>query len=161
MKNTPAGTGTHLKALREGSHVSQPLVAAMAGTSTAYLAKVEDGVMDPTRSYVRKVTEAIIRLMHDPPLPCPILGCDNTQHVSPRPGGRGDPEMHHHDTQTGDGWTVDVQRHDAQDREWVVYAEVLDDYALAPADFHAFSEAYRQAAALAAVLNGRPAPVTP
>jgi transcriptional regulator with XRE-family HTH domain len=155
MKAAPAGTGTHLKTLRTSHGVSQPLVAAMAGTSTAYLAKVEDGLLDPARSYVRKVTEAVIRLMQDPPLPCAILGCDNTKHVDGLDGRDGEPDLHHADEKRGDGWIVSVERVDGQDREWVVYAEVSDEMALAAADFLAFSAAYQEASAYAAVLNGR------
>ncbi|MBT2503005.1 helix-turn-helix domain-containing protein [Curtobacterium sp. ISL-83] len=155
MKTATRGTGTHLKALRTSSGVSQPLVAAMAGTSTAFLAKVEDGLFDPTRSYVAKVTEAIVKLMQDPPRPCPVLGCDNTKHIDGMDGRTGIPVLHHADEKRGDGWIVAVERFDEQDHEWLVYAEVSDDRALAPADFMAFTAAYQEASAYAAVLNGR------
>lgn len=155
MKTAPSGTGTHLKTLRNSMGVSQPLVAAMAGTSTAYLAKVEDGLFDPALSYVAKVTEAIIRLMKDPPKPCPVLGCDNTKHIDAMDGRRAAAERHHADEKRGEGWIVSVERFDGQDAEWVVYAEVDNDMALAAADFLAFSAAYQEASAYAAVLNGR------
>lgn len=155
MKDAPAGTGTHLKVLRESLRVPQPLVAAMAGTSTVYLAKVEDGVLSPARSYVRKVTESIMQLAQDPPRPCPVLGCDGTEHIN-KPGDRfQDPERHHADEKRGEGWIVTVARYDVQDSEWVVYVEISDDYALAAADFLAFTAAYEEAAAYAAVLNRR------
>ncbi|MFJ3381935.1 helix-turn-helix domain-containing protein [Curtobacterium sp. NPDC090217] len=155
MKTAPAGTGTHLKTLRTSHGVSQPLVAAMAGTSTAYLAKVEDGLIDPARSYVRKVTEAIVRLMKDPPRPCPVLGCDNSKHIDGMGGQAGTAALHHADEKRGEGWIVSIERVDGQDREWSIYAEVSDDMALAAADFLAFSAAYQEASAYAAVLNGR------
>lgn len=155
MTTAPAGTGTHLKTLRAGSGVPQPIVAAMAGTSTAYLAKVEDGLIDPTRSYVAKVTEAIVRLMQAPPKPCPVLGCDNTKHIDGMGGRTGLADLHHADEKRGEGWTVNVERLDGQDHAWSVYAEVSDDMALAAADFLAFSAAYQEASAYAAVLNGR------
>ncbi|WIB25405.1 helix-turn-helix domain-containing protein [Curtobacterium sp. MCSS17_015] len=160
MKTAPAGTGRHLKALREQSGVSQPLVAAMAGTSTAYLAKVEDGLFDPTRSYVGKVTEAVCRLMKDPPRPCAVLGCDNTRHIDGMDGRTGTPGLHHADEKRGNGWIVSVERVDDQDDEWSVYAEVSDDMALAAADFLAFTAAYQEASAYAAVLNRKPTTVT-
>lgn len=154
MKAVPAGTGQHLKTLRSTAHVSQPLVAAIAGTSTAYLAKVEDGVLSPTRSYVRKVTEAILRLMADPPRPCPILGCNNSGHVDGMGGRVGNPRQHRADEKRGSGWIVSVEQCDEQDDEWVVYAEVSDDTALAAVDFLAFTAAYQEVSAYAAVLNG-------
>lgn len=155
MKTAAQGTGTSLKHLRTSMGVSQPLVAAMAGTSTAYLARVEDGLIDPTLSYVAKVTEAIVRLMKDPPQPCPVLGCDNTKHIDGMDGRRGAAERHHADERRGEGWLVTVERFDGQDTEWVVYAEVDNDMALAAADFLAFTAAYQEASAYAAVLNGR------
>lgn len=155
MTSTKNRAGASLKHLRTSSNVSQPLVAAMAGTSTAYLAKVEDGLIAPTTSYTRKVTEAIVRLMQDPPKPCPVIGCDNTRHIDGMDGTTAMPELHHADEKRGEGWIVSVERLDGQDREWSVYAEVSDDTALAAADFLAFSAAYQEASAYAAVLNGR------
>ncbi len=155
MKNAPAGTGTHLKVLRESLRVPQPLVAALAGTSTVYLAKVEDGVLSPARSYVRKVTESIMQLAQDPPRPCPVLGCDNTMHIDSMDGSTAIPDLHHADEKRGEGWTVSVERFDGQDLDWVVYVEVSRETALAAADFLAFTAAYREASAYAAVLNGR------
>lgn len=155
MTKTQNRAGASLKALRTSHGVSQPLVAAMAGTSTAYLAKVEDGLIAPTTSYMRKVTEVVVRLMQDPPKPCPILGCDNTRHVDSIDGRTAMAELHHADEKRGEGWIVSVERLDGQDREWSVYAEVSDDVALAAADFLAFSAAYQEASAYAAVLNGR------
>jgi len=159
MKTAPANTGAALKHLRELSGVSQPLVAAMAGTSTMYLAKVEDGLLTPTRSYTAKVTEAVCRLMKDPPRPCPTLGCDGTQHIDTMTGTTGAPEHHHADHAEGEGWTVDVEWFDNQDTEWSVYAEVSDDFALTPDSFLALTNAYKAASAYAAVLNRRPAVV--
>lgn len=147
--------GESLKHLRTSHKVSQTLVAAMAGTSTAYLAKVEDGLILPTNSYTRKVTESIVRLMQDPPQPCPVLGCDNTKHIEDLIGRVGADDRHHADEKRGNGWLLTVERFDGQDREWVVYAEVSDDEALAAADFLAFSAAYQEASAYAAVLNRR------
>ncbi|WP_416394195.1 MULTISPECIES: helix-turn-helix domain-containing protein [unclassified Curtobacterium] len=155
MSKTQNRAGASLKALRTSHGVSQPLVAAMAGTSTAYLAKVEDGMIAPTTSYMRKVTEAVVRLMQDPPKPCPILGCDNTKHIDGMDGRTGLAELHHADEKRGEGWTVNVERLDGQDHAWSVYAEVSDDMALAASDFLAFSAAYQEASAYAAVLNGR------
>jgi len=155
MKTITNRAGASLKHLRTSHNVSQPLVAAMAGTSTAYLAKVEDGLIAPTTSYARKVTEAIVRLMQDPPKPCPVLGCDNTKHVDGLDGRNGIAELHHADEKRGEGWIVSVERLDGQDDAWSVYAEVSDDTALAAADFLAFSAAYQEASAYAAVLNGR------
>ncbi|OII10505.1 hypothetical protein BIU97_10275 [Curtobacterium sp. MCBA15_009] len=155
MKNAPAGTGSHLKVLRESLRVPQPLVAAMAGTSTAYLAKVEDGVLSPARSYVRKVTESIMQLAQDPPRPCPVLGCDNSKHINGMDGHGGIADLHHANEKRGEGWIVSVERFDGQDLEWSVYAEVSDDMALAAVDFLAFTAAYEEAAAYAAVLNRR------
>ncbi|NII42135.1 transcriptional regulator with XRE-family HTH domain [Curtobacterium flaccumfaciens] len=160
MKTAPRGTGAHLKTLRTTSGASQPLVAAMTGTSTAYLAKVEDGLFDPTRSYVAKVTEAILRLMKDRPRPCPVMGCDNTKHIDRMDGITGTPVHHHADERRGEGWVLTVERFDGQDAEWVVYAEVSDDTALAASAFLAFTAAYREASAYAATLNGKPAVVT-
>lgn len=161
MKNAPANTGRSLKLLRERARVPQPLVAAMAGTSTVYLAKVEDGVLSPALSYVRKVTEAIVRLMQDPPRPCPVLGCDNTRHVDPLDGAPGDPKAHHADlTRRGEDWTIDVRRHDDQDTEWVVYVDIDAAFALSASSFLAVTDAYKQASAYAAVLNRRPATLT-
>ncbi|MEG8035050.1 hypothetical protein QP157_06850 [Sphingomonas sp. LR61] len=158
MKNAPTGTGHSLKLLRERASVPQPLVAAMAGTTTAYLAKVEDGVLSPANSYVRKVTEAIVRLMQDPPRPCPVLGCDNTHHVGALDGDPGDPKAHHSDlTLRGEDWTIDVRRHDDQDTEWVVYVDIDAAFALSAASFLAVTDAYKQASAYAAVLNRKPA----
>lgn len=155
MKVAPAGTGVHLKELRTSGGVSQPLVAAMAGTSTAYLAKVEDGLIEPTRSYVAKVAEAVCRLMKDPPRPCPVLGCDGTKHLDGMDDRAGSAGLHHADDKRGNGWIVSVERADDQDNEWSVYAEVSDETALAAADFLAFSAAYQEASAFAAVLNRR------
>ncbi|MFK4482546.1 helix-turn-helix domain-containing protein [Curtobacterium sp. AB7] len=154
---TPARNraGASLKHLRTSHNVSQPLVAAMAGTSTAYLAKVEDGLIAPTTSYARKVTEAIVRLMQDPPKPCSVLGCNNTKHIDGVDGRGGAPDLHHADEKRGEGWIVSVERVDGQDREWSVYAEVSDDMALTATHFLAFSAAYQEASAYAAVLNGR------
>lgn len=159
-RTAPTGTGRHLKQLRELSGASQPLVAAMAGTSTAYLSKVEDGLLDPTRSYVAKVTEAACRLMQDPPHPCPTLGCDGTKHIATMTGATGAPEAHHADHAEGEGWAVDVEWFDGQDQEWSVYLSVSDEYALQPNDFLTMTEAYKAASASAAVLNERPAVVT-
>ncbi|WFR66615.1 hypothetical protein P9139_17985 [Curtobacterium flaccumfaciens] len=155
MKTTTNRAGVSLKHLRTSHNVSQPLVAAMAGTSTAYLAKVEDGLIAPTTSYARKVTEAIVRLMQDPPRPCPVLGCDATQHITRLDGTDGDQNAHHADEKRGEGWLVSVAWFAGQDTEWVIYAEVSDDMALAAADFLAFSTAYKEASAYAATLNGR------
>lgn len=155
MTATTNAAGASLKHLRTSHKVSQTLVAAMAGTSTAYLAKVEDGLIAPTTSYARKVTEAIVRLMEDPPRPCPILGCDNTKHLDTLDGGRGQAALHRSTAMRGEGWEIAVERCDGQDTEWVVYATVTDDVALAAADFLAFSDAYKEASAYAAVLNGR------
>lgn len=161
MKNAPTGTGRSLKLLRERARVPQPLVAAMAGTSTVYLAKVEDGVLSPALSYVRKVTEAIVRLMQDPPRPCPVLGCDNTHHVGALVGDPGDPKSHHADCSArGEDWTIEVRRYDGQDTEWVVYVDIDDGYALTPDSFLAVTDAYMRASAYAAVLNRKPASVT-
>lgn len=161
MKNAAPGTGAHLKTLRISTGVPQPLVAAMAGTSTMYLAKVEDGLLSPARSYVAKVTEAIIRLMKDPPQPCPVLGCDNTLHIDPVDGIPGDRKSHHADhTVRGDDWTIEVRRYDGQDTEWVVYVEIDAGYALTPTSFLAVTDAYKQASAYAAVLNRKPATLT-
>lgn len=159
MKTAPRGTGARLKTLRTTSGAPQPLVAAMAGTSTAYLAKVEDGLFEPPRSYVAKVTEAILRLMKDPPRPCSVLGCDNTKHIDRMDGITGASVRHHADEKRGDGWMLTVERFDGQDTEWVVYAQVSDDTALDAADFLAFTAAYGEASAYAAVLNGRGAQV--
>lgn len=156
MTKTQNRAGASLKALRTSHGVSQPLVAAMAGTSTAYLAKVEDGLIAPTTSYMRKVTEAVVRLMQDPPKPCPILGCDNTRHVTTLDGDQGDPKQHHADlTLRGDDWLVDVRRYDGQDHEWSVYVKLDPDYALTPASFLAVTDAYKRASAFASVLNMR------
>lgn len=155
MTATKNAAGASLKHLRTSHKVSQTLVAAMAGTTTAYLAKVEDGVLAPTTSYMRKVTEAIVRLMQAPPRPCPILGCDNTTHLDTLDGAKASVDLHHSTAMRGEGWTVAVERVDGQDTEWVVYATVSDDVALAAADFLAFSDAYKEASAYAAVLNGR------
>jgi hypothetical protein len=159
-KTAPAGTGRHLKQLRELSGVPQPLVAAMAGTSTAYLAKVEDGLFDPTRSYVAKVTEAVCRLMKDPPRPCPTLGCNGTKHIDTLTGTTAMPGYHHADHAEGDGWTVDVTWFDEQDTEWSVYTGVSDDFALTPDSFLALTDAYKAASAYAAILNRKPAVVS-
>ncbi|MBF4613773.1 helix-turn-helix domain-containing protein [Curtobacterium sp. VKM Ac-1376] len=152
--------GASLKHLRTSHNVSQPLVAAMAGTSTAYLAKVEDGLFNPARSYVGKVTEAICRLMKDPPRPCPTLGCDGTKHIDTMTGTTAMPGYHHADHAEGDGWTIDVAWFDEQDSEWSVYTEVSDDFALTPDSFLALTDAYKKASAYAAVLNGKGAKVT-
>ena len=165
MKMAPPGTGAHLKALRTSSRVPQPLVAALVGSSTVYLAKVEDGLISPNRAYVGRVTEAIFRLMSDPIKPCPVLGCDSTGHVdelgSVPLAAEGSPHAHHADQLVGERWEIHVQRYDGVDLEWVVYAKVDDEWAMTPANFLAFSDAYKQASAYAAVLNGRPAEVTP
>ncbi len=147
--------GDSLKHLRTSHNISQPLVAAIAGTSTAYLAKVENGVITPTNSYMRKVTEAIVRLMGAPPKPCPVLGCDNTKHVDRVEDGGGSASWHHADSREGDGWSVAVEWFGGQDTDWVVYALVDAEGAFTPGDFLAFSTAYREASALAAILNGR------
>lgn len=160
MKAPKLSPGASLKQLRTSTGVSQPLVAAMVGTSTAYLARVEDGVFTPADSYVGKVTQAIIRLMEDPPRPCPTLGCDSAHHVDSLDGSTGSPESHHADCDLrGDGWAIEVRRHDGQDTEWVVYVEIDDGYALSPTSFLEFTDAYKQASAYAAVLNGHGAEV--
>lgn len=161
MKTATKDAGNSLKRLRISSGVPQPLIAAMAGTSTAYLAKVEDGLLSPATSYVRKVTEAIVRLMHDPPRPCPVLGCDGTHHVGSVDGVAGDPSSHHADCNLrGDDWKIEVRRYDGQDLEWGVYVEIDNGFALSPTSFIAVTDAYKQAAAYAAVLNGHGSEVT-
>lgn len=160
MTATTNAAGASLKHLRTSHKVSQTLVAAMAGTSTAYLAKVEDGLITPTTSYARKVTEAIVRLMEEPPRACPILGCDNTMHIATLDGREGSPIRHHSDTKAGNGWTLSVEQFEGQDDEWVVYAEVTDDTALAASDFLDFTQNYKEASAYAAVLNRRGASLT-
>lgn len=133
MKMAPPGTGAQLKALRTSSRVPQP-------------------------------TEAIFRLMSDPIKPCPVLGCDSTGHVdelgSVPLAAEGSPHMHHADQLVGERWEIDVRRFDGVDLEWVVYARVDDERAMTPANFLAFADAYKQASAYAAVLNGRPSQVT-
>lgn len=160
MTVATGSAGASLKKLRTDSGVSQPLVASMAGTTTLYLAKVEDGLLAPANSYVAKVTQAIVRLMQDPPRPCPVLGCDGTQHIDSLDGSVGDPKDHHADCDLrGEDWKIEVRRWDGQDTEWVVYVDIDDGYAMTPASFLAVSDAYKQASAYAAVLNGHGAEV--
>lgn len=161
MTKSQNRTGASLKALRTSHGVPQSLVAAMAGTPTSYLAKVEDGLITPTNSCARMVTEAIVRLMKDPPRPCPVIGCDNTEHIDSFNGSTGDPSFHHADCDLrGDDWKIEVRRFDGQDTEWVVYVSIEEHYALTPSSFVAMTDAYKRASAFAAALNGRGAGMT-
>ena len=73
-------------------------------------------------------------------------------------GAGGDPKSHHADfTASGEGWKLEVRRHDDQDTEWVVYVDIDDGYALTPTSFLAVTDAYKRASAFAATLNGHPA----
>lgn len=161
MPKTLHAIGPSLRQLRERFNVPQPLLAAKAGSTTLYLGKVEAGLIMPSKSYVRKVTEAAILLSQDPPRPCPILGCDNTLHVDQLEGAPGDPKDHRADFEAhGDDWMIEVRRYDDQDTEWVVYVNIDDGYALTPASFLAVTDAYKQASAFASVLNMRGAVVS-
>lgn len=59
MTKQEVASGDTLRKLRELAGLTQVEVATEADVSVAYLSRVEKGHMEPTLSYVAKVTRAI------------------------------------------------------------------------------------------------------
>jgi len=65
MTSPDQAPGESLRALRKFAGLTLEQLAANAGTSIAYLSKVETGKFTPTRGYVQQVTAAIAESMKD------------------------------------------------------------------------------------------------
>jgi transcriptional regulator with XRE-family HTH domain len=145
--------GATLRALRTQGRLSQQHLASTIGTTTAYIAKLEEGLVTPTQSYVGKILDAVVKLLDAPPRPCLMLGCTVTHEPD-------EIVFHHADTIAGDWGSVEVRMCEGQDKEWVNYLRIEDEYATSADSFRAIDRAYKTASALAAALNRHPAAVT-
>lgn len=145
--------GATLRALRTQGRLSQQHLASAIGTTTGYIAKLEEGLVTPTQSYVGKILDAVVKMLDAPPRPCLMLGCTATHEP-------GEIVFHHADTIAGDWGSVEVRMCEGQDKEWVTYLRIDDEYATSADSFRAIDRAYKTASALAAVLNRHPAAVT-
>ncbi|ROS63881.1 helix-turn-helix protein [Curtobacterium sp. PhB172] len=148
-----AEIGATLTSLRLQGRLSQQSLASTIGTTTAYLAKLEEGLVTPTQSYVGKILDAVVKLLDAPPRPCLMLGCTVTHEPD-------EIVFHHADTIAGDWGSVEVRKCEGQDEEWTTYLRVEDDYATDPGTFRSIDRAYKTASALAVALNRHPAAVT-